>query len=247
MNFIRIVKFDFFNILRNPALVISGTIFPIIMIAVMGFITTSGYGASSVSSYDYYGITMIIFMALMMAMIATNSFMEEKVKRGNTRIMYAPISKTEIYMSKLLAAYLFGGLCLSLIVLSGQYIFNINFGRGNIGYVLLLVNALTFFGCCLGTLFCCIFKSEQAANSIMQIPILIFTFLGGTFFSAASLGKLLDKLSNVSPLKWVTECAFQIIYDRDFSIYLVSILGILAASMLCILMCQLIFKPEEYV
>lgn len=247
MNFIKIVKFDFMNILRNPTLLITNTIFPIIMIGIMGFVTKSGYGASTISSYDYYGVTMMIFTALMIAMTATNAFMEEKVKRGNARIAYAPVSKTEIYLSKLISTYILGTISYSVILLIGQFLLHINFGGKNLLYIMFLINILSLFGGSLGTMFCSIFKNEEVANSIMQIPILVFTFFGGLFFPAASLGKIVEIISYISPIKWVTECMFNVIYDNDFRIYLPTIAILLLASIVCIIICQITFKPEEYV
>lgn len=247
MNFINIVKFDIKNTLKNPMLIIINTIFPVIMIAIVGFITRNGYGSENISSYDYYGVTLMIFMGLMLSMTATNVFLEESVRKGNTRIVYAPVSKAEIYLSKIIASYVVGTVSCAVIMLAGQYIVNINFGGKNILYIIFLINVLSFFGSCLGVLFCCIFKSEQGANGVMQIPILIFVFLGGVFFPIASLGKNFEALSNISPLRWITQCAFQIIYDNDFSIYLPSIVVTLLAALICIILCQIIFKPEEYV
>lgn len=247
MNFIKIVKFDFMNILRNPMLVIFNTIFPLALIGVMGFVTNGGFGAGNVSSYDYYGVTMMILTGIFIAFTATNTFMEENVKKGNTRIIYAPVPKIEIYMSKLIATYILGTISYSLIILIEQYIFHINFGGKNILYIILLINLFSLFGCAFGMMFCCIFKSEQAANSVMQIAILFFIFFGDVFFPAVSLGKIVEKISCVSPVKWVTECAFQIIYDNNFKLYIPSITFILLASAVCIAVCQIIFKPEEYV
>lgn len=247
MNFSKIVKFDFMNVIRNPMLLIANTVLPIVLIGVIGFVTKSGYGSLNISSYDYYGITIMVFQGIMMCMTASNAFMEETVKKGNARIAYAPVSKTEIYLSKILSSYMVGGICYTLIMLIAQYTLNINFGGKNILYIILLINVLAFFGSCLGVLFCCIFKSEEGANSIMQIPILIFIFLGGVFFPIASLGKVVELISNISPLRWITQCAFQIIYDNDFSIYLPSIGITLFAAIICIVICQVIFKPEEYV
>ncbi|MDP4145532.1 MAG: ABC transporter permease [Bacillota bacterium] len=247
MNFFKIIKFDFMNILRNPMLVMFNTIFPLILIGVMGFVTKGGYGAGVVSSYDYYGVTMMIFVALMISMTATNAFMEERVKRGNIRIVFAPVSKTEIYLSKLISTYILGTISYSIILLAGQYLFHINFGGESLPYIMLLINTLSLFGCSLGVLFCCIFKREEAANSTMQIPILLFVFFGGSFFSAASLGKLAEKISYLSPIKWITQSAFQIIYDSNFSIYVPTLALMLLASIICIIICEFIFKPEEYV
>lgn len=247
MNFIKIIKFDLENILRNPMLVIFNTIFPLILIAVMGFVTKGSYGSMNINSYDYYGVTIMIFTALFICMTATNTFMEEKVKKGNARIVYAPVSKTEIFLSKLISTYILGTISYSIILIICQYFFHINLGGKNVLYIMLLINMLSLFGCSLGTLFCCIFKSEQGANSTMQIAIVLFVFFGGVFFPIASLGKFVEKISNISPVKWVTECAFKIIYDNDFSIYLPTLVLVFAGSIICILICQIIFKPEEYV
>ena len=66
----------------------------------LGFVTKGGFGTELVSSFDYYGVNMLIFSVGMIAITATNAFMEERVKRGNFRIVYAPISKEEIYLLK---------------------------------------------------------------------------------------------------------------------------------------------------
>lgn len=105
MYFMKILRQDICNILHNPTLIFSNTILPLILIGVLGFVTKTSFGKEPVSSFDYYGINMIIFSVGMIAITTTNAFMEEQVKRGNFRIMYAPISKTEIYFSKILSSY----------------------------------------------------------------------------------------------------------------------------------------------
>ena len=106
MNLLRILRQDLGNIIHNPSLIFSNTILPLILIGVMGFVTKGGFGTEPVSSFDYYGVNMMIFSVSMIAITATNAFMEERVKRGNFRIAYAPVSKQEIYLSKILSSYL---------------------------------------------------------------------------------------------------------------------------------------------
>ncbi|WP_406589288.1 ABC transporter permease [Bacillus atrophaeus] len=247
MNFIRILKFDFMNILRTPALLLVNTVFPFILIATMGFVTKSNFGTSSVSSYDYYGVNMTIFAVALIAMTAANTFMEEKVRKGNIRILYAPVSKMDIYLSKLISTYLFGTISYSFILFLAQTLFQLNFGGRNLPYVMLLINIFLLFGCCFGTMFCCICKNEEQANSIMQIPVAFFVFFGGVFFGIHRLGVTVNKISNLSPVKWVSECAFRIFYDNDFSIFLPVLSSLLLASIVCIIVSQIVFKPEEYV
>ncbi|MCY9037581.1 ABC transporter permease [Bacillus inaquosorum] len=223
MILLKLITFDFMNILRNPVLMIANTAFPFVLILVMGFVTKNSFGAGGVSSYDYYGVNMMIFAAALIAMTASNTFMEEKVKKANIRIVYAPVSTTSIYLSKLLSTFIFSVLMYSMNVLIAQKIFHLNFGGQHLPYFMLLLYVFLFFGCCFGTMFCCLFKNEEQANGIMQIPIAFFVF------------------------KWVTECSFRLIYDHDFSMLLPVLSGLSLASIICIAVSHVVFKPEGYV
>lgn len=247
MSLIKVMTFDFMNILRNPVLVLANTIFPFILIVIMGFVTKNSFGADGISSYDYYGVNMIIFSAALIAMTASNTFMEEKVKRGNIRLVYAPVSKTSIYLSKLLSIYIFSVILYSMNVWTAQTIFKLNFGGEDLPYILLLLHVFLFFGCCFGTMFCCIFKNEEQANSIMQIPVAFFVFFGGVFFGIHRFGDTVNEISVFSPVKWVAECSFRLIYDHDFSILLPVVSILLLASVVCIAVSHVVFKPEGYV
>lgn len=182
MSLLKLIIFDFMNILRNPVLVIANTAFPCVLILVMGFVTKSSFGAGGVSSYDYYGVNMMIFTAALIAMTTSNTFMEEKVKKANLRIVYAPVSTTSIYLSKLLSTFIFSVIMYSMNVLIAQTIFHLNFGGQYLTYFMLLLYVFLFFGCCLGTMFCSLFKNEEQANGIMQIPI-AFLFSLVAYFS----------------------------------------------------------------
>ncbi|TYS11582.1 ABC transporter permease [Bacillus subtilis] len=247
MSLLKLITFDFMNIVRNPVLVIANTAFPFVLILVMGFVTKNSFGAGGVSSYDYYGVNMMIFAAALIAMTASNTFMEEKVKKANLRIVYAPVSTTGIYLSKLLSTWIFSVIVYSVNVLIAQTIFHLNFGGQYLPYVMLLLYVFLFFGCCFGTMFCCLFKNEEQANGIMQIPIAFFVFFGGVFFGIHRFGDTVNNISLFSPVKWVTECSFLLIYDHDFSMLLPVLSGLLFASIICIAVSHVVFKPEGYV
>lgn len=247
MKFLRMIKFDMLNIVRNPTLLFANTIFPFILIAMMGFVTKNNFGGNTVSSYDYYGVNITIFSAMLITMTAANTFMEEKVKKGNIRMVYAPVSRASIYLSKLLSTYIFGTVCYCSVLFLGQTLFHLNLGGRYLPYLMLLIDALVLFGCCFGTMFCCIFKNEERANGIMQIPVAFFVFFGGVFFGIHRLGEMINSISIFSPVYWVSECAFRLIYDHDFSIFLPVTLCLLLASIVCTAVCHIAFKPEEYV
>lgn len=245
MNFIRIVKFDFMNIVRNPTLLFCNTFLPVVLIWVMGFATKNRFGVDPVSSYDYYGLNMAILSAALVAMTATNTFMEDTVKKGNIRIVFAPVSKSEIYLSKILSTYFLSTITYTAILLLGQSFFGINFGGSNIIYIIILINAFLLFGTCLGILSSCVFKSEEKANAAIQIPIAIFIFFGGIFFGIHRLGPVVQGISMISPVKWLAECAVQIIYDHNFSLFYPVIGALYMISVVFTIICQFVFRPEE--
>ncbi len=128
-----------------------------------------------------------------------------------------------------------------------QFFFHINFGGGRLAYLILLVDLLALFGSAFGTMFCCIFHSEEAANGVMQIFLLLMLFFSGVFFPLDSLGKTIESISFFSPVRWVTECAFQMIYDKSLRLLPPVCAMLLIGSILCTVLSGILYKPEEYV
>ncbi len=120
-------------------------------------------------------------------------------------------------------------------------------GGSNFIYFVLLLNVFGFCGCCFGTMFCCIFKNEEQANSIMQIPLFLSIILGGVIFQIHRFGSFLNRLSWLSPVKWVADCSYQIIYDNDLHLLYPVMIGLLVLSFFFIGVCHILFKPEDYI
>lgn len=78
--FALIVKRDIVNLIKNPTLLLSNTAFPIILILILSFLGRGEYGNTGVDSYDYYGITMIIYMILNVAMTAATALWRKESK-----------------------------------------------------------------------------------------------------------------------------------------------------------------------
>lgn len=245
MNFIKIVKFDFMNIVRNHTLLFCNTFLPVALIWVMGFVTRNRFGGQPVSSFDYYGLNMAVLSAALVAMTATNTFMEDRVKNGNLRIIFAPVSKDEIYLAKIFSTYSLSAITYTAVLLLGQYMAGLNFGGNDVICIIILLHVFLLFGTCLGILSVCVFKSEEKANAAIQIPIALFIFFGGIFFGIHRLGPVVQTISMLSPVKWLVECGVRIIYDQDFSLF-VPVVGVLfLLSVALVLICHFVFQPEE--
>lgn len=247
MIFLRILKFDFLNILKTPMLVLMNTLFPLILFASFGLATSPKFGGSIATSYDFYGVATMIMSGMFVSMSVTNTFMERTIKLANMRTLYAPLTKTDIYLSKLLSNFIFASISFTVICLIEQFIFGCNFGGRNIAFVIFLIILLTLFGCSFGTLACCILKSEEKANALMPIISILFIFFGGIFIPIGHLGRISSSIANLSPIKWVTECIYQIIYDGNFKCFADTCVMLVTLSIICVALCNLTFKPEDYI
>ncbi len=244
--FLQILKRDFLNMLFNPMWVFYDTVFPLMLILILGFLNSGAYG-NEVSSYDYYGVAMILYIILNTATLSANGFMEERIKQGNMRLIYSPLPKSYIYLSKILATSAFASLCHISVMILLELFMKVNYGGKNIIFIIIILIFAEIFASVIGVLFCCIFKSENIANQILSIVINIWALLGGLFFKVDSMGKALEKLSYISPVKWMMISIFKIIYDRNFSDYMVTIGILMISSIIAGALCEKFYKPEEYV
>lgn len=242
-----IFKRDLMNLVLNPVLIFSNSIFPIILILVLSYMGSGIYSGGEVSSYDYYGITIMIFMVLNVSMTASNSFMERSILKSNLRILYSPLPASFIYVSKIAATFIFTSMGLLFISAWLGLVFGVNLGGSNAVYVLLILIIFNLFSSAFGVMFCCIFKSEETTNKLLSLINNICALIGGLFFQWDGLGKTAEAISNLSPVKWVADGIFQIIYDHDFGLFLPALTVCVGGTAVLVWICKLTFKAEDYV
>lgn len=247
MIFCRLIKQDFRNLITTPVIVIVCVVYPWLLVGMFGFIFSSLYGGEGVTSYDYYGVTMMMYLIISSVTVTPNTFMENKLRQGNIRIAYAPVSKVLIYMSKIISSYLFMGISFSIHMMIMNHFKIVNFGRDNFSYILALFMAFLLFTVTLGGAVCVILKTEELTNMVLSNISSIFAVFSGIFFPVESLGKVISDLSNLSPIKWILNSSFRIIYDNNFDNYRVIILGLILLSIASLIIMHKNYKPEDYI
>lgn len=241
-NLLLIIKEDFLNLLKNPMWIFYATGFPILIIVIMGYLTRQSYG-NEVTSYDYYGISMMIYTLLNSGMTSANAFLEERIKKPNMRIIYAPGSVKNIYLSKIIASFLFGYIFHVIDFLFLHALFHI-YVR-NWVYLFVLFAAIELFAAAFGIMLCCVVKSESMTNQIQGIIVNIFAILGGVLFSLDGYGKTVEHISMISPVRWMVKMAFQVVYDNDFHLFGPVVLCLLLAICLLLIICNVTFRRED--
>nr|WP_312290802.1 ABC transporter permease [Clostridium chromiireducens] len=243
----RLIKQDFRNLITTPVIVTVCVIYPWLLNGMFGFIFSSLYGGDGVTSYDFYGVTMMMYLIISSVTITPNTFMENKLRQGNIRIAYAPVSRISIYMSKIISSYLFMGISFSIHMLIMNYFNIVNFGGSNFIYILVLFMVFLFFTVTVGGAVCVILKTEELTNMVLSNVASILALLSGIFFPVDSLGKVVSDLSNLSPMKWILNSAFNVIYDKSFENYTIIIWGLILLSIISIIVMHVNYKPEDYI
>jgi ABC-2 type transport system permease protein len=179
--------------------------------------------------------------------ITPNTFMEKRLRQGNIRIAYAPVSKVLIYMSKIISSYLFMGISFSINIIIMNYFKFVNFGGSNFIYVLALFMVFLLFTVTIGGAVCVILKTEELTNMILSNIASILALLSGMFFPVDNLGKVVSSIANLSPLKWILDLFFSVIYDNNFQNYNVIVLGLILLSIASLIIMHFNYKPEDYI
>lgn len=243
----KLIKRDIKNLITTPVVIMACVVYPWLLVGLFGFIFSNLYGGEGVSSYDYYGVTMMIYIIIASITITPNTFMEKKLRKGNIRIAYAPVSRISIYMSKILSSYLFMVVTVSINMTAMNYFKIADLGGDNFIYVLILFMAFLLLTVTIGGAVCVILKTEELTNMILSNVASIFALVSGMFFPVDSLGKVASNLANLSPIKWILDSTFSLIYDNNFQNYTLIIFSLILLSMACLVVMHFNYNPEDYI
>jgi len=242
--FFSVFKMDLRNLFKNPVLVGYNTVFAVLLILIMGFLTSGNYAAPK-EAYQYYAVTMLIYGILNGAMTASNCFLERDIKRPNLRIIYSPAGSFSIYFSKALASFVFDYALHVLLIVTLCPLLHITLGSRP-ALFLLLMAPVEFAAVSLGTFFCCVFHCEETTSTLLSLTVSLLCILGGTFFSLDGMGSALAMVSKLSPVKWLNDAFFALCCDNSLTLFWPVFIGASVISAGLIWGCRLFFRTEDY-
>lgn len=243
--FYKILVIDTANLFLNPIFIFYSVGFPVIAALILGFLTSGSYG-NAVTSYDYYGVAILFFAISNTATFSANSFMEERIKSANMRIIYSPVPKLCIYFSKVMAAFLFCSVSCFISAAILHLVLHVNYG-GHLAWAsFCIMLCAVFFFSAIGVLVCCFFKSESIANQAVSPLVALFCLVGGVFFPVDGFGKAFAVISWLSPVKWMLTACAEIIYDQNFSLFLPTLAILTGISVLAVFISGKLFRGEDY-
>lgn len=185
-------------------------------------------------SLDYYAITMMTMILLYASMTGFWSVRNDMEDMTAGRILCAPVKKYEFLTGKVLGCIIVTLVQGLVVVLFSKFILKAYWGEDMLAVALLLLS-YSIMSVSFGVGLAYLFKNGDAANGILNTVIPIAVFLGGGYVPLSVMGNALTKVSSVSPVKWANTALLKIIYDKDYSVLLTSVVINLAIAAVFIL------------
>lgn len=220
-------------------------VFPIVIISLLGYLTSKSYGVEF-TSYEYYSIVLIPFCLFMGITSVAYAAVDEKRMRTSCRYIISPISKACLVMSKFLSCVIALTVGSIIVLIISKILFHLPINE-NIIYLiwLFLCESVAITG--LG-LFCGLASKNFAViQNFLNLPIMIFGFLGGAFFPVSPLNPILSFVIHLSPLTWINRGIMYCIYVSDPTILLYVSGGLLITGVLFTILTIKYFKKEAFI
>lgn len=241
-----IVKQDFLNILKNKPIMVYLIVYPVVLILVSGLVFDFMFNDTLLNSYDYYGVTLLIYLSLATVIILPEMFFGTSVKNANFRIIYSPISRWKIYVSKLFVSITMSYTIFSFYILLFNSLGLVNYGGNQVVYILILEFLLITCSILFGGAFCVLVGNEDLVTKTLNLVVNVVAIASGLFFSLHILGDEIEKTTQMIPIAQVTRTYFSIIYDSNLSEFNVTVTTLILLSIIFLIIIHIKYYPEKF-
>ncbi|PRR81230.1 ABC transporter permease [Clostridium vincentii] len=156
----------------------------------------SGY--KTLDSKEYYGISTFSFTAIMLIIVLSNKFFDEKQQGVVRRTFAAPISNEEYIIGFLLSSTIVAFI-INIIYVLVNIAMGLSF-RENFGGVIFIVIIQSILQGAISTLVIAFIKNKMMVNTIIGFFIVLSAVAGGAFYNIDSIeSPFLKVLGNISP------------------------------------------------
>ncbi|MBB6625532.1 ABC transporter permease [Clostridium gasigenes] len=218
--------------LKDTFLISYGTIFPLFLIGILGYMATNYFsGDNGITSYYYYSMVMIPFSTFLASVTLIYITREESMHKCGERFIIAPIDKISIVLSKIIPSTISIMIYNLILMTICKFVFKVDY-NGMFLRIYLLFSIVGFMSCAIGTYIGVSTKDFMQVKNFVSTPILIMGVLGGTFFPIGSLGRTFEIVSYISPLTWINKGIFLMLNDNSSNIYLIALILVLLLGIL---------------
>lgn len=164
---------------------------------------------------DYFGIILMVLIIMYHALHGFYAIKGEILSHTAGRLLASPVRKFEI-----LAGNVLGTCCGSML----QFLVYFFVGKMGLGIdwgndpatVIGLVSSEVIMAVSIGVGIAFLIRSEIVVNNLLNLAIPVLGFLGGCYVSVEQMGKAFLPYTNLSPLRWLNQALFQVIYSDNY-------------------------------
>lgn len=146
-----------------------------------------------------------LFFTMFLIFFGIGSIIDEKNNFVWQRQLVSPIKNNTILSANMIATFIVGFINIIVMVYAGKYLFHIDWGKSDIG-VLLILGTFIFSVTCLGLFVSSFMKNQQQLSSITPVILVSTSMLGGCMWPLEMIqSKALLFLASLTPQKWALE------------------------------------------
>ncbi|PJW15333.1 ABC transporter permease [Geobacillus sp. Manikaran-105] len=161
---------------------------------------------------DYYAVAMTTMIALYSALPGSSLLRGERTRKTADRLLAAPVRKSEIFIGKLTGNVAANFLCVAVVMLFSQWVLHADWGHHvSLVWLLMLTEVVLAISFGLGMSYMA--RTEGAARTIAMVIIQLSSFFGGAYFPIDETAWY----AHLSPLSWMNDTIFKIVYANDLS------------------------------
>lgn len=179
---------------------------------------TIGTGRTPTST-DYYAVTMITMTILYGIMAMALGISSERARGTFDRIKTSSAGFIKVYLSKIISGCIIISIQVGVVFLFAKYAINVYFGE-DVLTVFLIMLSLILFAVSFGTAMAFMIKNTIVIATVSNMFIVMMVFLGGGYIPLNIFGKnnILMYIGKISPIKWVNDAIFQVVYTGNKSL-----------------------------
>ena len=159
----------------------------------------------------------VMFLLLTCVEVGSVSLLKEQESGTLRRLVTAPISRSEIIGGKIASIFIRGFIQLSILLLFGQVVFDLNLGS-SIAAIIILITAVTLAGTGLGMLVAVLVKTKDQASSVSTMLVLTMSALGGSWWPLNIQPPFMQDLAHFTITAWAMDGFYELlIFDTGLS------------------------------
>lgn len=205
-----------------------------------------GIGYDEVNSFTYYTFVELTLIILYISTITSISMYKERFLHTLTRLRVSNIKKINIIISKIALGVIIGLMQILIIYICSTKLFDVDWGE-NLIYILIVLISFIIFSSVLGIFLSIVFSDQKTAYTFSNMLIIVMGFLGGSYVPLCMVksAKITSFLCGLIPNYWVNIALLGLKYDVDTPYYTTAIAISLGASVLMIVLSNIISKLKE--